>query len=607
MSCGAKWPSTVTVTTLAPRRKPVGTMLPALPLAWARSGRRSAGDAAIAGPPSAQNLANRHNLGQAGCMLAIGDKRRRIPCHAQAAVALLIGGASATVLVACKVAPTKEGIVNLSSPTQAQAGLFLDPATEPKPGGPRLGAISMAATIHEKPDRRTPKLGYLRAGGTVVRGQKPVAFDDCAGGYFRIEPKGYVCASEDASTDLQHPILRALTRRPDLSKPMPYPYAFVRAIAPNYYRAPALKEQLQYEMRLKEHLRSYKRLKSKWDAVTVGANDVPLDEKGNAVGEPPTEPPPRTDNELYGGNGDDFIPWFFQGGRQIPNISTFRVPSGAVITNRVARHAGLALIGTFMGDERRFAMTTDARLVPTSKIKPAMGSTFHGVDLTKDWHLPVAFVRKPDARRYDVAHLTFKTVGDAVLHSAIQLTGKSIKIGTSRLVEANDGSWIKDDDLAIAAKPSELPSFVTGAKKWVDISILGQTLVLYEGTKPVYVTAISTGRDGLGDPKTTRFTVRGTFHIREKHVTTTMDANEVDNKFELRDVPWVEYFEAGYAIHAAPWHDEYGNPRSHGCINLSPIDARRVFMWTDPPLPADWHAVYSNELTGEGTVVHIHA
>jgi L,D-transpeptidase catalytic domain len=54
-------------------------------------------------------------------------------------------------------------------------------------------------------------------------------------------------------------------------------------------------------------------------------------------------------------------------------------------------------------------------------------------------------------------------------------------------------------------------------------------------------------------------------------------SHEVDNKFELRDVPWVEYFEAGYAIHAAPWHDEYGKPRSHGCINLSPIDARRVF------------------------------
>jgi lipoprotein-anchoring transpeptidase ErfK/SrfK len=100
--------------------------------------------------------------------------------------------------------------------------------------------------------------------------------------------------------------------------------------------------------------------------------------------------------------------------------------------------------------------------------------------------------------------------------------------------------------------------------------------------------------------------VRGTFKVREKHVTTTMDSHEVDNKFELRDVPWVQYFEKGYALHAALWHDEFGKPRSHGCINMSPIDARKVFMWTDPPLPTDWHAVYGSESTGEGTTVHIH-
>ena len=81
---------------------------------------------------------------------------------------------------------------------------------------------------------------------------------------------------------------------------MPYPYAFVRAIAPNYFRVPTTKEQLQYEMRLKEHLRSYKRLSKKWDAITVGANDVPLNEQGSAIGDPPTSPPERSDNQIYG-------------------------------------------------------------------------------------------------------------------------------------------------------------------------------------------------------------------------------------------------------------------------------------------------------------------
>jgi lipoprotein-anchoring transpeptidase ErfK/SrfK len=525
------------------------------------------------------------------------------------ATAVALAGAAALVSGGCHkgdATPTPEGIVSLSGTAAAAGGeVPLDPAMEPKPGGPRLGAVEMVAPIFTKPDRRSPKLGYLRAGGTVVRGEKPVTLEDCPAGWFKVLPDGYVCARFEATTDLTHPILRALTKRPDLSKPMPYPYAFVRAIAPNYHRPPSKKEQLQYEMKLKEHLRSYKRLKKKWDSVTVGANDVPLDEHGNAVGDPPAETPEWTDAELYGGDGK--VPWFFDGGRKIPNISSFKVPDYAVITNRVARHAGLAFIGVFDGDDRRFAITTDARLVPTSKLKPERGSTFHGVDMTKGWQLPLGFVTNHDgATTYDVSERSFKKTGEIAFHKPVQLTGKTTKIGDDRLVEAKDGTWLKSEDLATAVKPSELPPFAKGDKKWIDISILGQILILYEGTKPVYVTAVATGRDGLGDPKTTFSTVRGTFKIREKHVTTTMDAHEVDNKFELRDIPYVEYFEKGYAIHAALWHDEFGKPRSHGCINLAPIDARRVFMWTDPPLPADWHAVYTGEPTGEGTTVHIH-
>jgi hypothetical protein len=531
------------------------------------------------------------------------------------ALGLLGGGAGVSSLVlGCKgkAAPTggAEGVVGLSgvaAQPQEAAEPKLDPSMEPKPGGPMLGAVTMTAPIFERPDRRAAKVGYLRAGARVVRGEKPVKLDDCRGGWFRVAPKGYVCASDEATTDLEHPIIKALVRRPDLSKPMPYPYAFVRAIAPNYYRAPSEKEQFQYEMSLERHLRSYEKLKEKWDEVKVGSNDVPLDAVGNAVGAPPDEPPELDDEALWGGDGDPSIPWFFKGGRKIPNISSFKAPPYAVITNRIARKAGLALIDTFVGaGGRRFALTTDARLVPTSKLKPARGSTFHGVDLQKGWELPVGFVVRDGAKKYDLSRLALDKKGDLEFHAAVQLTGRSKKIGQQRLVEAKDGTWVKDGDLAIAVKPSELPKHAVGAQKWIDISILGQTLVLYEGKKPIFVTAVATGRDGLGDPKKTFSTVRGTFKVREKHVTTTMDAHEVDNKFELRDVPWVQYFEAGYALHAAPWHDDYGRPRSHGCINLSPIDARRVFLWTDPPLPADWHGVSSGPKTAEGTIVHIH-
>ena len=79
-----------------------------------------------------------------------------------------------------------------------------------------------------------------------------------------------------------------------------------------------------------------------------------------------------------------------------------------------------------------------------------------------------------------------------------------------------------------------------------------------------------------------------------------------EGTFQLRDVPYIEYFESGYALHAAYWHDVFGTPRSHGCVNLSPVDAHRIFFWTDPPLPEGWHAVIAGEEMGEGTLVIIH-
>ncbi|HMR80523.1 MAG TPA: L,D-transpeptidase, partial [Polyangiaceae bacterium] len=136
-----------------------------------------------------------------------------------------------------------------------------------------------------------------------------------------------------------------------------------------------------------------------------------------------------------------------------------------------------------------------------------------------------------------------------------------------------------------------------------DISILKQTLVAYEGTTPIYATLVSTGADGLGDPKKTHSTVRGQFLVHTKHVTATMSGDVVGDEFDLRDVPYVQYFTEGYALHAAYWHDSFGTPRSHGCINLAPLDANWLFSWTDPPVPDSWHGVMSLR---QGTLVHVH-
>ncbi len=89
--------------------------------------------------------------------------------------------------------------------------------------------------------------------------------------------------------------------------------------------------------------------------------------------------------------------------------------------------------------------------------------------------------------------------------------------------------------------------------------------------------------------------------IYQKHVSSTMDGDEDQaDSYALRDVPFVQYFHKGYALHGTYWHDEFGKIRSHGCVNLSPIDSAWLFEWTDPSVPPDWHGVVNKD---RGTVV----
>ena len=113
--------------------------------------------------------------------------------------------------------------------------------------------------------------------------------------------------------------------------------------------------------------------------------------------------------------------------------------------------------------------------------------------------------------------------------------------------------------------------------------------VHYEGDTFVFVTLVSSGREGFE-------TAAGTFRIQSKHVSTTMDdPSSPTEAYSIEDVPWTMYFEGSYALHGAFWHDNFGRVRSHGCVNLAPLDAQRLFWFTSPRLPAGWTAVLPSE------------
>ena len=72
---------------------------------------------------------------------------------------------------------------------------------------------------------------------------------------------------------------------------------------------------------------------------------------------------------------------------------------------------------------------------------------------------------------------------------------------------------------------------------------------------------------------------------------TNLEDDDANGYYAIEDVPWVMFFHKGYGLHGAFWHRAFGHVRSHGCVNLTPGDAKWLFDWTSPALPPGWSAV----------------
>ena len=168
--------------------------------------------------------------------------------------------------------------------------------------------------------------------------------------------------------------------------------------------------------------------------------------------------------------------------------------------------------------------------------------------------------------------------------------------------------WVLQKDTAVirAWEPRGIP--LEKNEKWLDVSIYQGTLVAYEGTRPVFATLISPGLNGYRSrtgPVKKNTTPSGTFRIEWKHLATTMSPDPEKKRYYLTDVPFTQFFHMPFALHAAYWHDRFGEPKSGGCVNLSVRDARWLFGFTEPHLPDGWQSVRSGGDRGEGTWVRV--
>lgn len=131
-------------------------------------------------------------------------------------------------------------------------------------------------------------------------------------------------------------------------------------------------------------------------------------------------------------------------------------------------------------------------------------------------------------------------------------------------------------------------------EKWIEVDIPNQRVTAWEGNVPVMAFKSSTG---LPDTPT----VTGQFNIYWKLKSTVM----IGADYYLPEVPYTMYFYGGYALHGAYWHNNFGQPMSHGCVNLSIDDSKTLFEWADPVIPPGETQVVSS-YDNPGTLVVVH-
>ncbi|MFU8827369.1 MAG: L,D-transpeptidase [Brevefilum sp.] len=134
-------------------------------------------------------------------------------------------------------------------------------------------------------------------------------------------------------------------------------------------------------------------------------------------------------------------------------------------------------------------------------------------------------------------------------------------------------------------------------EKKLVVDLASQTLTAYIGDKVIRVMRVSTGvrlpEGGFATPK-------GAYRTTRKRPCRHMYAppSEFGTGFDLPGVPWVSYFTGdGVAFHGTYWHNDYGVPHSHGCINMTPQAAKWLYRWTTPTVPHDEYIHADNQGT----------
>lgn len=526
--------------------------------------------------------------------------------------------------------------------------------------GALVGAANMVVSVLSQPvwpesDAGSERLGYLRHGARAAVLDGVMPNEECTDGWYELVSGGFVCGKA-VTTDLKSPRVKLAPKGPDLDAGLPYRYGFnLTNGTPVYRRVLSIEDRKKYEPWLAPKPPEPSAEEGEVTATTA-ATTTPSSEDEASEAKPKAEaraaaaPSPSASAS----------PWFLRADAGKADLRLGELKGRGVLVRRMVRGFFLALDRDFKAAGARWWRTTYGFAVPFERValQPKL-SDFHGVwSLLPDASSLAGAGAPPslDAGALDASGDAL--LGDAMLEGAVQdaaseasalakagtigepgaafvtsgvavkivydrakqklgwaealpkrravlLTGERVTLSGVTVLGTTEGFFVREADVRLAKKAAP-PADLGATEKWIDVDLTRQALVAFEGARPVFATLISSGKRNAVDKEKDHPTPTGTFRIREKHVTTTMDGDvAADGPYSIEDVPWVMYFQGSFALHGAFWHNNFGGVRSHGCVNLAPDDARALFFWSDPPLPEGWHGVFSGDAR-PGTRIVIH-
>jgi hypothetical protein len=514
-------------------------------------------------------------------------------------------------------------------------------ATEP----PKEEALTLhgaagyeVVAIHASPSKESEHVGFLRI-GTRMRVAEKVVNDDCPRGWHALEGGGHACASRGLMVDAKPPFMSYEPAPPRVAEPFPYDWAYVRQWnTPQWWQVPNA-----------EQLAATRELRAAREAERLALLQPPAPppaeggDAGAAPGEGGEVLPPPPEGDTGGGDGGQPEPAGDDGADTPPADGTdagttaepepeepeepIEVPFSPSMP-WLEKGYFLSLGETIREGDVGFWRTARGGIVEKANAHPYDPRDFHGAELTEGMTFPVGFVMVKNGTKLlrlgddDKLHATGKNLDKRTfldLGEEVEISGRAYftvipypppqpsAVGESGSDheqpegEAEPQLLVKAD---VMRQPDlqPIPKGLDPWDRWIDVDITKQMLVAYEGSRPVYVTLVSTGKKGSDEEPFE--TPTGRFRIRSKQITSNMDgATATDGNYAIQDVPWVMYFQGSYALHGAFWHESFGYTRSHGCVNLGATDARWLFYWTTPFMPERWHGVSASEANPGTTIV----